>query len=590
MILDKKKLILIIISLIFILYGCAFVDNEDEEKEKNLIFKEDIYKELQTKVNIEEIISQVNMSKTNDNGYRFCNLEFLNKSDPYSTYYINSIKNLYNNDIKSPTIKNYFLNKLENSTPDNLVDFYYSVLLINDDKAISKITKDNIQRYLDSLYNKNGYYSIQPNLEHSVLDAMLSTYYVISTSRSLNIGYKNIDKWLNEVQTALLADENMLPENSGLYLLYYKILELLKEEIPENMFQDLINKLNKAILSNKIDVYMPDFYSDFIYLCEQFNHDFNNVKKNILNSLISDSALDTGNINIYDSYSVYETLDVLISLNYDVGDLFEESIDYFNKFELYDSLYITPGEVEGNFLDTYYVVRLMELIEVDNGFDTYSYMETMKNDILQGDPVQVNLFIQYLSDSGNLRILDDIRTDLIDYINTVINHVLETEYEWAYRIKYLNATVNSINILTEEGIDEGTKKEIIDIIKEERLSSDVIQNITENCELYELMNNLKFNNKSKNKVLEVMGKNIEKISKIEMTGKISLLEKVYKIYEISGKEIPTSLKNLAIDVLELSIHESGLFKGGDSNADIISFQYIHDSLQLINSINEGSLK
>jgi hypothetical protein len=532
------------------------------------------------------------MSKTNDNGYRFCNLEFLNKSDPYSTYYINSIKRLYNNnnDINSQSIKNYFINKLEDSTLDNLVDVYYSVLLINDEKAISKLTKDKIQQYLNSLYNENGYYSIQPNVEHSVLDAMLSTHYVIITSRSLNIENKNIDKWLNEVEIALLADENMIPQNSGLYLLYYKILESLNKEIPENMFQNFINKLNEYILDNKIDVYTPDFYSDFIYLSEQFSHDYNHVKKEILNSVIKDSVLDKDNINIYDSYSIYETLGVLTSLNYDVGNLFEESIDYFNKFELYGSLYITPGEVEGNFLDTYYVIRVMELIGVDNDFDTCSYIETMKNEILQGDPVQVDLFIQYLSDSGNLSILDDIKMDLIDYIRTVINHVLETEYEWAYKIKYLNAAINSISILTKEEIDESTKKEIIDIIKEEKLSSDVIQNITENCELYELMYNLKFNNKSKDKVLGEIDKNIVKISKIEMTGKVSLLEKVYKVYGISGEEKPTSLKNLAIDVLELSIHESGLFKGGDSNADIISFQYIHDSLQLISSINEGSLK
>ncbi|MDF2802890.1 MAG: hypothetical protein K0S61_2793 [Anaerocolumna sp.] len=578
-------------SLIFILSGCNFAKNKNEVEENNLIFKEDSYKELQTKINIDEVVSQINMSKTNDNGYRFCNLEFLNKSDPYSTYYINSIKRLYNNnDINSQSIKNYFINKLEDSTLDNLVDVYYSVLLINDEKAISKLTKDKIQQYLNSLYNENGYYSIQPNVEHSVLDAMLSTHYVIITSRSLNIENKNIDKWLNEVEIALLADENMIPQNSGLYLLYYKILESLNKEIPENMFQNFINKLNEYILDNKIDVYTPDFYSDFIYLSEQFSHDYNHVKKEILNSVIKDSVLDKDNINIYDSYSIYETLGVLTSLNYDVGNLFEESIDYFNKFELYGSLYITPGEVEGNFLDTYYVIRVMELIGVDNDFDTCSYIETMKNEILQGDPVQVDLFIQYLSDSGNLSILDDIKMDLIDYIRTVINHVLETEYEWAYKIKYLNAAINSISILTKEEIDESTKKEIIDIIKEEKLSSDVIQNITENCELYELMYNLKFNNKSKDKVLGEIDKNIVKISKIEMTGKVSLLEKVYKVYGISGEEKPTSLKNLAIDVLELSIHESGLFKGGDSNADIISFQYIHDSLQLISSINEGSLK
>ena len=81
--------------------------------------------------------------------------------------------------------------------------------------------------------------------------------------------------------------------------------------------------------------------------------------------------------------------------------------------------------------------------------------------------------------------------------------------------------------------------------------------------------------------LEMM---IIQLSSREVSYKIMLQNMALSVFEQSNYTVTSEFKQVVIRTLSQSQDESGLFKGGDSNDDIVNFNNTYDAIVLYESI------
>ena len=66
---------------------------------------------------------------------------------------------------------------------------------------------------------------------------------------------------------------------------------------------------------------------------------------------------------------------------------------------------------------------------------------------------------------------------------------------------------------------------------------------------------------------------------------IDNIKMALNVFELSNYVVTSEFNQIVVNTLSQSQDESGLFKGGDSNDDLVSFRSTYDAVVLCESIN-----
>ena len=589
---DRRKEILaiIIIGILFMFFvGCG----TKKELSRN---QNDTVTSNSPLINTSGIVEQIERSSMPDSGYRFANAAYASQISPYATYYIREAKKLAGNVPEKETIamEPVFLDKLETETAMDLTDLYCMVMLIDDLNKVSIPMKENISRNLDSLYNeKIGCYSLPASNQIDIYATNVYPTFLVETIASkLDIETRPVKAWLGEAASELLQPENITRENSSTYEMLFKLLQLHQMEISKEasalvikMFEDDLQNLTALKEANQ--VYLPVYLMDYLETCVILDIDSSSYHNQIIQSICDENGMIAGVIQDYDALGLYAAVRTLSLSNYDFKkhQNINKVFDVYNTFLLDNSAYLAPGHVESDFVDTYYVDAIIHMLELEHPSDISVYCREKKDEILKSDLISISYFIALLQRNNLLNILDDRKPEIVDGLNSSLENILASEGTTAEKLPYVNAIIDALEILGQEwSISETQAEEMIGNYTE---AEDIQQDTINLIELTKFTNAVGGGSKDSKKYCKKIVDNIQSLKNLEVSNQMLILSKACVIFEDCNYTIPDSVIQIVTNTLNQAQDSSGLFKGGDTKEDIVSFRSTYDALLLQQLISQN---
>lgn len=582
------KLIIILMSL-SIFVSCSVKENLTKNESTIISYE-------MPAINVDGISTQIKRSLMNDGGYRFANTEYIKQISPFSTYYIREAK-IYAgliSDNEPIEMMPFLLKKLEEDEGTfDLTDIFCTVMLNNDINNISKVAKENISKYFNSIYDKkNGNYSLvkDSNKDSYMLEDIYSTFLVKKISKLLNIETKPVDKWLKKVVEELLQFNNISSSNSSAYVMVLELLQLHDIEIEKYLFDPIIEMFEKDLedissLEENNNIYLPVYLMDYLDLSLLLESDTSKYNNKIINSLCDENGIKGGVILQYDSLGLYATIRTLYMCGYDFKNYSNINIifDMFDAFLLDESSYINPGYVESNFEDTYFVDSIIHALNIEGISDISIYCEKKMNDILLFNSIEMYYFLELLQRNNLLGIINEKKQEVTDILLSSLEYMLDETILVKEKLPYINSAIGALEILEEDWtIDES----YIDVmIKEYRDSDNLQENTISIAELAKFINSINPNRNEIKKLCDKIVENIVTLNKQDLINSLYVQSKSIGTLIDCDYSIPDNVILSVKDTLNKAKHSSGMFKGGGNYEDIISFRTTYDALFLLDIIN-----
>lgn len=582
------KLIIILMSL-SIFVSCSVKENLTKNESTIISYE-------MPAINVDGISTQIKRSLMNDGGYRFANTEYIKQISPFSTYYIREAK-IYAgliSDNEPIEMMPFLLKKLEEDEGSlDLTDIFCTVMLNNDINNISKVAKENISKYFNSIYDKkNGNYSLvkDSNKDSYMLEEIYSTFLVKKISKLLNIETKPVDKWLKKVVEELLQFNNISSSNSSAYVMVLELLQLHDIEIEKYLFDPIIEMFEKDLeditsLEENNNIYLPVYLMDYLDLSLLLESDTSKYNNKIINSLCDENGIKGGVILQYDSLGLYATIRTLYMCGYDFKNYSNINIifDMFDAFLLDESSYINPGYVESNFEDTYFVDSIIHALNIEGISDISIYCEKKMNDILLFNSIEMYYFLELLQRNNLLGIINEKKQEVTDILLSSLEYMLDATILVKEKLPYINSAIGALEILEEDWtIDES----YIDVmIKEYRDSDNLQENTISIAELAKFINSINPNRNEIKKLCDKIVENIVTLNKQDLINSLYVQSKSIGTLIDCDYSIPDNVILSVKDTLNKAKHSSGMFKGGGNYEDIISFRTTYDALFLLDIIN-----
>ncbi|WP_430111428.1 hypothetical protein [Paenibacillus sp. B1-33] len=574
------RIVLFLLSLSLV--GCTAKLNSFSYESGNIL------PELLT-INTKGIVEQIERSKMSDFGYRFANAEYSSQISSFATYYIREAQK--NSGLISIddyiTMTPDFLRKFENESAMDLTDIFTTVMLVNDLEGISDLAKENISKYFDSLYDDRiGCYRL-PNSNNSEIYAenVYPTFLVEQVAALLNLKTKSVDKWLKEASTELLQPNTITRKNSSAYVMMMKLMQShhielskISSDMVKTMFENDLDNIAELIKSN--EVYLPIYLMDYLDFSLLLNIDSSDYHDLIIDSITDENEIKDGVIQAYDPLGLYAAIYSLKLAGYDfkTSPNFSDVFDVYNSFLLDESTYITPGYTESNFVDTYFVDAITNVLEIEspNSIDLYLYEK--RDDILQSDPIVINNFLELLQKHNLLHIIDNKKQELVDGLFSSMDDILAKETLTAKKLPYVNAIIRALEILERNWSFSKTQvDEMIDSFTE-------IDNVPQNTmNLIELATFINLINPDRDEIKPLCNEiisNIVHLNDLDLSNKLHVQSKALNLLQDLDYKIPNNVIKIVGDTLINAQHTSGLFKGGDATEDVVSFRSTYDALFL----------
>lgn len=576
----KYKLKLFAVCLIIIIAGCS--------KEVVTVNNSSPNEYINDKSNL---IQTIRLSELKDNGFRFATDELSVRQDLYTTYYASKIKELFkvenNGELKltSQDIDNLLFN--ENSQ-SNLMNIYYFVQ-IQKDKLDQKLI-DRIESYVLSLQSLNGSFAYSKDVKKQVImnhineREILSTFFAVFTLDYLNKSIPNkneLNKWIkSNFSLSVIKNPSDISE-AGYIVTLIKISKILNYEFnidEQNKINEVVDFYNKEMdsrLTNDKDNIEVVFVNDVIELNRILHRNTDDkINKKIINVLSTlgseDGTFRLNKSSNSDVLSTYLVLNFMNQFSYDI-EPYSEIINTLQKFKLINNLYIPLGDVQSDILNTYYVFKISELLNIQD-FNTSYRSFCKKQQLTSQNSISVR-DILYLNEMGCIKDKSIYQIGIAKNVQKEINKLKEGNEFSLYNLKLLVTLYYQLGWnLDEELIDS-----VNDTIYNHSYSSSDLNQVLNASYTLDIISLIGVKDqKYVNKIQDYLFKSYGWILEGKSTNKILTISTILEALKSSNQYITEDLAKRTTDLIAESSISNGLIKSGDQiedNPSIMSTYY-----------------
>jgi len=585
--LDMKLIVLTVVTLIFFT-GC----NASEQDQSHSSSSEEISALLNTiSVDNEAILRQIERSRMSDHGYRMANVA-RSEACPYTTFLIKQAR-MYaglDTDFEHRAMADIFLNRLENTNSLDLLDIYFTMLLVGDYYyMMSSNARQNLEDFFETLYcDIAGAYSFFPvdgfNGDRMDIEYLRPTYMVKKIKSTLGMEMRAICCWIDRITDELVYHAYVhnpdLDAFSSKFYDLIKLYQLRGLEAPKEKFflaiQNFENNLdNIEELSDRI--VLPIYFVDYLQFSLIMGHNSSNYNELIISELTNDDG--------FNEEVLFFPLDPL-SFNYSIRSLYFAGYDFsedlnlnelFRQFDnfLWDEIsYIQPFETMSDFIETYFVDKIINILGLPMNESIDEFYQSISMGITYAMPQGIYMYLIALQQNDILYTINDIEVELINTLLLNLETFINLDWPAAIRLHQILPTIQSLELI---GVEWSQKKSqlqnLLIILDSERLNSeeseDLFLDFLSLIMEIRLMNILQLNQSDLNELFEQVSK---KLIDMKQAGSYDMILSQYMLLEVfheAGYPIPDEIIELVIDVLHNSKHPSGLFTSGISAYEII---------------------
>lgn len=545
-------------------------------------------------INKTSIAAAIKQSAMEDGGYRFANAEFKSQFSVYATYYIRMAKEYagWSQPPISQETKSEIEEKFLNSSDMDLTDIFCAVSLLGNSENLSDETKGRISSYLDSLYDNDlkCYALFYNGNDNEYTFNIYANYLAYHIARSLNIEVRPIDDWLKRAVQEIFVSGNIITDNSSAYSMFFELAKEYNIEVPETsitaiiqMFEDTLNDAEKL---EKV-IYVPVFLMDYLDFARFAGYDSSKNYEKIILVLCDENGIKEDAFFQYDSYGLYATIYALKLANYDFETCihFRNVFDEFDSFLLSEDLYLSPRYANSDLGNTYYADALIHKLGIESSNTISKYCIENKAQILDSTVSNIYYYLELLQRNNLLDIVDAEREEIIQKFSSGIDSFVDISAINGNLLK-INSCIKGLRILGENPQISGDYYD--NIVKNFSTSSNSSNIQQEAYDLAKLIEFICLVSPDKTNDLQEYCRQLEmmiiQLSSKEVSYKIMLQNMALSVFELSNYTVTSEFKQVVIRTLSQSQDESGLFKGGDSNDDIVNFNNTYDAVVLYESI------
>lgn len=571
-----KKLQVIILGL-FILCICGC----NTKREGTII------NELED-VNVEGIRKAFDQSCIDENGYRFATAEYEGTPSSYATYYITQAKENFGSSTAktddADTIK--LLDKLLEVQNPNLTDIYCAILLVHNPEKIDSEIGLRLRSYLESLYvNEYGCYGFANVKLENKAEYVYPTYLVVAICEKNGCEYNDIDSWLIDTWNSETSN-NIDLNNSNAYQMLAELMLKRKMEIePQSMerlisvYQEEIKELSEGKESK---YYLPVLLMNYEALSQMSEAKNTLSEEDVINLMVDSNKHLKKIVTEYDAFGLYAAMRALnLSSHGKANELieYEDTFGAYDVFQLTNNYYIQPGNTEANIIDTYYVNKISETCDIDTKDAIAKYCGSKLSDVEEMNVAEIFYLLSMMEDCGLIeKIPEATMSDLLTVSKETLGNMLENGMAQD-RIPAANYLLSIINIIDGEYI--------VKDYTPTNIEGDDLSSLYYRAEQIILVARLTKNEKLSLKYCKEMETDMLAIlNDSEVSRKLLLLDKCYEAFSESGYDPSEEFVNKTVEIINDSKCADGLYKGGDCNEDIESFENSYYGVKLINMIKE----
>lgn len=584
----KRRIVigLVILSLLISCIGCS---------SSNTLVNESGTSTLQT-IDKEAIQRAIEQSSMPDGGYRFATAELRDQFSVYATYYIREAKKnagLPQDPITTETKEN-IVEKFLNASKLDLTDIYCAALLLENDEAVSDETKKNIADYFDSIYDEDLNCYIMPYLRNKkeYIVHVYPNYLVYTTAEILDIEIHPIHDGLENAVKDIFDTKNITKENSSAYAMLFELAKNYDIEVPPDsieaviqMFENSFEDLHSLENDNSI-IYLPVYLMDYLDFSVLAGVDSSENWEKVIQLLCDESGIRDHILFEYDVIGLHAAMHALKLAQYD----FENNININNIFDEYDSFmldtdsYIGTAHTESNFVDTYYADALIHTLNITTASNISDYCKENKEEILESGALNVCYYLELLQRNNLLEIIEDDKQTLITDLTDTLNYLIADTESINRNLPAINGCIKGLNILGGSWeITDEKMNEIINSFSRDEVEPLEVYYLTKLIELICLVS------PDRDREIEDYCKQLEQmlisVSETDEINKIMLQSMALEVLEMSGYNITQELKQTIKNTLLHSQDRSGLFKGGDTDEDIVSFRDTYYVVEMYKKIS-----
>lgn len=351
------------------------------------------------------------------------------------------------------------------------------------------------------------------------------------------------------------------------------------------MFEKSLNDLSG--LSNSDDIYLPVFLMDYLEFSALTGTDTSDYCDSVLESLLDDDGIKRGVIDKYDAYGLYAATYALklAKCDFDTYTNLGHIFDIYDSFLLSDGSFVAPGYVESNFVDTYYADALIHLLDIQSENDIRQYCEENKETILGSGVVNIYYYLDLLQRNDLLEIVNDEKNEIIDFLLDRLDSLLSDGVFSTKQWFDLSAVLKSLNLL-EVGweLSEKQKDQIINNFNENDNQQLLVYDLGKFIDVLTLVC------PEQHDMIQEYCRKLEKgliaISDQEVSFKIMLESKALAVFSQSDYTLADETWQVIKETINKSQDDSGLYKGGDSIEDSVSFNNTYDAILLYEAVTK----
>lgn len=575
----KKIIIITIIVLIVIACKCIII-HSGKEKDNNTL----------PCVNENILIEAIKQSSMPDGGYRFANAEVSNSFSVYATYYIRKAKEcvgLSNIPLSFET-KEKIIDRFLNDEELDLTDLFCTALLLENEEQLPEINKDIISSYIDSIYREETKCYVLHDCYNMNIYANYSVYKI---SQVFDIEIKSISNWLSEAIKDYFVVREITEENSSAYVMLLELAQSCNLHIPETYINPVIFMFENSIqniqsIEKEKSIYIPTYLMDYMDFCSILGIDNSQKYKEIIQILCNQSGVNQSVFWFeYDVLGFYEVMRVLELAGYDFKNC--ENINglfnVYDSFMLNNGLYISPCYVESNFVDTYYVDALIHDLNLSVPNNIVEYSKSHKNDILQSGAINIYYYIVLLQRNNLMNIIEPDRDDIVSHLLLTLDISPDDMQYINMYLPTINACLKGLNILGESmDISENYFMQVINNFQKVDNIQQQIYDISYLIEFICLVSSDNVN--MLNDYCQQLEDLLVCLSKTNTSNKIILQNKALDVLKKAGYNVTNEVKYVVGESLKQA-YEDGLFKGGDSDDDIVNYCNIYSANILLKELD-----
>ena len=328
------------------------------------------------------------------------------------------------------------------------------------------------------------------------------------------------------------------------------------------------------------------FLMDYLDFSRFAGYDSSKNHDKVIRVLCDENGVKKDAFVEYDAYGLYATIRALKLANYNFESCvhFREVFNEFDSFLLSEDSYMSPGYVESNFVDTYYVDALIHDLGIDSSNTISQYCIENKPAILESDVLNIYYFLELLQRNDLLELVDAERDEIIQKLSSSIQVLASDPSSINANLPKINGCIKGLKILNE---NPQFSEEYYDaIVKNFSVSSDQQQKAYDLAGLIEFICLVSPDNIDDSKeYCHQLETTLIQLSAEDVSNKIMLQKMALNVFELSNYVVTSEFNQIVVNTLSQSQDESGLFKGGDSNDDLVSFRSTYDAVVLCESIN-----